>query len=43
MDYLSKDEEIGACVSTIEVAVAGRGIKVREGYEKPSAGDVNTC
>lgn len=45
MDYLSsvKDEETGACVSTIEVAVAGRGIKVREGYEKPSAGDVNTC
>lgn len=43
MDYLSNDEEIGACVSTIEVAVAGRGIKVREGYEKPSAGDVNTC
>lgn len=54
MDYLSssrvldtdckiKDEEIGACVSTIEVAVIGRGIKVMEGYDKPSAGDVNTC
>ena len=30
-------------MSTIEVAVAGRGIQVKQGYEKPSAGDVNTC
>lgn len=30
-------------MSTIEVAIAGRGIQVKQGYEKPSAGDVNTC
>lgn len=30
-------------MSTIEVAVAGRGIHVKQGYEKPSSGDVNTC
>lgn len=30
-------------MSIIEVAVAGRGIQVKQGYEKPSAGDVNTC
>lgn len=30
-------------MSTIEVAVAGRDIQVKQGYEKPSAGDVNTC
>lgn len=30
-------------MSNIKVAIAGRDIKVADGYEKPSAGDVNTC
>ena len=30
-------------MANIQVAVAGRDVKVFDGYEKPSAGDVNTC
>lgn len=30
-------------MSNIKVMIAGRDIKVADGYEKPSAGDVNTC
>lgn len=30
-------------MSNIKVTIAGRDIKVADGYEKPSAGDVNTC
>ena len=30
-------------MSNIKVTISGRDIKVADGYEKPSAGDVNTC